>query len=185
MRRVRAGHHVVRRSGVRSAPFGPSRGDVVAAVLHHPEFAPDDIFRMSGHMHGTRYTGTVGLVGLNGPRKEYASMVESRRGAHEREPSGSKHAAPHAAATEALDELILTLNPATHDVVKVERLGRAGQRKELSEHECAELAGDDELDELVVAVQEAYEAGVMKGLDQQHDYDVADEDLVIWQLLLD
>jgi hypothetical protein len=25
----------------------------------------------------------------------------------------------------------------------------------------------------------------MKGLDQQHDYDEADEDLVIWQLLLD
>ena len=112
-------------------------------------------------------------------------MVESRRGAHEREPSASKQAAPHAAATEALDEIFLTLNPATHDVVKVERLGRAGQRKELSEHECAELAGDDEVDELVVAVQEAYEAGVMKGLDQQHDYDEADEDLVIWQLLLD
>jgi hypothetical protein len=112
-------------------------------------------------------------------------MVESRRGAHEREPSASKQAAPHAAATEALDEIFLTLNPATHDVVKVERLGRAGQRKELSEHECAELAGDDDVDELVVAVQEAYEAGVMKGLDQQHDYDEADEDLVIWQLLLD
>jgi len=112
-------------------------------------------------------------------------MAESRRGAHEREPSASKQAAPEAAATEALDELILTLNPATHDVVKVERLGRAGLRKELSEHECAELAGDDEVGELVVTVQEAYEAGVMKGLDQQHDYDEADEDLVIWQLLLD
>src|SRR5882757_7755972 len=127
---------------------------------------------MSGHMHGTRYTGTVGLVGLNGPRKEYASMVESRRGAHEREPSASKQAAPHAAATEALDEIFLTLNPATHDVVKVERLGRAGQRKELSEQDCAELAGD-EVDELVGAVQEAYEAGVMNGLDHEHDYDEA------------
>src|SRR5438128_2612618 len=116
---------------------------------------------MSRHMHGTRYTGIVGLVGLNGSRKEYASMAESRRGAHEREPSASKQAAPDAATTEALDELILTLNPATHDVVKVERLGRAGVRKELSEQECAELAGDDEVGELVVTVQEAYEAGVM------------------------
>ncbi len=112
-------------------------------------------------------------------------MVEPRRGAHQREPSGSKQAAPRTAATEALDELILTLNPATHDVVKVERLGRAGVRTELSEHECTELAGDDELDDLVVTVQEAYEAGVMKGLDQPHDYEEADEDLVIWQLLLD
>ena len=112
-------------------------------------------------------------------------MVESRKGPHEREPSASKQPASHSAATERMDEIVLTLRPATHDVVKVERLGRAGQRKELSEHECAELAGDDELDELVVAVQEAYEAGVMKGLDQDHDYDEADEDLVIWQLLLD
>ena len=112
-------------------------------------------------------------------------MVESRKGPHDREPSASKQPAPHSAATETMDEIVLTLSPATHDVVKVERLGKAGQRKELSEHECAELAGDDEVDELVVAVQEAYEAGVMKGLDQQHDYDEADEDLVIWQLLLD
>ena len=112
-------------------------------------------------------------------------MVESRKGPHDREPSASKQPASHSAATETMDEIVLTLRPATHDVVKVERLGRAGQRKELSEHECAELAGDDELDELVVAVQEAYEAGVMKGLDQDHDYDEADEDLVIWQLLLD
>ena len=112
-------------------------------------------------------------------------MVESRKGPHDREPSASKQPAPHSAATETMDEIVLTLSPVTHDVVKVERLGRAGQRKELSEHECAELAGDDEVDELVVAVQEAYEAGVMKGLDQQHDYDEADEDLVIWQLLLD
>ena len=112
-------------------------------------------------------------------------MGESRKGPHDREPSASKQPAPHSAATETMDEIVLTLSPATHDVVKVERLGRAGQRKELSEQDCAELAGDDEVDELVVAVQEAYEAGVMKGLDQQHDYDEADEDLVIWQLLLD
>ena len=112
-------------------------------------------------------------------------MGESRKGPHDREPSASKQPAPHSAATETMDEIVLTLSPATHDVVKVERLGKAGQRKELSEHECAELAGGDEVDELVVTVQEAYEAGVMKGLDQQHDYDEADEDLVIWQLLLD
>ena len=112
-------------------------------------------------------------------------MVDARKGPHDREPSASKQPAPHSAATETMDEIVLTLSPATHDVVKVERLGKAGQRKELTEQECAELAGGDEVDELVVAVQEAYEAGVMKGLDQQHDYDEADEDLVIWQLLLD
>jgi hypothetical protein len=111
-------------------------------------------------------------------------MGESRKGPHDREPSASKQPAPHSAATETMDEIVLTLSPATHDVVKVERLGKAGQRKELSEQDFAELAGD-EVDELVVAVQEAYEAGVMKGLEQEHDYDEADEDLVIWQLLLD
>jgi hypothetical protein len=112
-------------------------------------------------------------------------MAESQRGAHEREASSSKQPAPHSAATEAMDEIVLTLSPATHDVVKVEKLGKAGQRTELSEQECAELASGDEVDELVVAVQEAYEAGVMQGLDQEDDYDEADEGLLIWQLLLD
>jgi len=111
-------------------------------------------------------------------------MVESRKGAHPREPLASKRPAPRSAATEAIDELVLTLSPTTHDVVKVERLGRAGQRKELSEQESAELAGGDELDDLLGAVQEAYEAGLAEGLDQEDD-DAADEDLVIWQLLVD
>jgi hypothetical protein len=109
-------------------------------------------------------------------------MVESRKGGHEREPSASKH---HSAATEAREEIVLTLSPATHDVVKVEWLGKDGRRTELSEQECAEFASDDEIDDLVVAVQEAYEAGVVKGLGHWHDFDEADEDLVIWQLLLD
>ena len=110
-------------------------------------------------------------------------MVDARTGPHDREPSASKQ--PESHSTERMDEIVLTLNPATHDVVKVERLGKNGQRKELTEQECAELAGNDEIDDVVVAVQEAYEAGVMTGLDQQHDYDESDEDLVIWQLLLD
>jgi hypothetical protein len=112
-------------------------------------------------------------------------MVESRKGGHEREPSPSKQPAHHSAAIEAMDEIVLTLNPATHDIVKVERLGKDGRRTELSEQECAEFASDDEVDDLVVAVQEAYEAGVVKGLGHQHDFDEADEDLVIWRLLLD
>ena len=70
-------------------------------------------------------------------------MDESRKGPHDREPSASKQPAPHSAATETMDEIVLTLSPATHGVVKVERLGKAGQRKELSEQDCAELAGDE------------------------------------------
>jgi len=110
-------------------------------------------------------------------------MVESRKHTHAREPAAAKHAAHQAAATEAMEEIVLTLSPATHDVVKVERLGNAGQRTELTENECAAFASD--VDEVVVAVQEAYEAGVRHGLGQQHDFDEADEDLVIWRLLLD
>lgn len=112
-------------------------------------------------------------------------MVESRKGPHEREPSASKRPAPTPAATETMDEFVVTLNPATHDVVKVERLGGAGQRQELTEQDSAELAGGDELDDVLGAVQEAYEAGVAQGLDQDDDGDEADEDLVILELLLD
>jgi hypothetical protein len=112
-------------------------------------------------------------------------MVDSRKGPHEREPSASKRPAPTPAATERMDELVVTLNPATHDVVKVERLGGAGQRQELSEQESAELAGGDELDDVLGAVQEAYEAGVAQGLDEDDEGDEADEDLAILELLLD
>jgi hypothetical protein len=112
-------------------------------------------------------------------------MVESRKGPHDREPSASKQPASHSAAPETMDGIVLTLSLATHDVVKVERLGKHGQRTELTDQECAELAGNDEVNDVVGAVQEAYEAGLTRGLDQDHDYDEVDEDLVIWQLLLD
>ena len=43
----------------------------------------------------------------------------------------------------ATRELVLTLSVPEGDVVKVEALGKAGQRDELSEEEFAALAGED------------------------------------------
>jgi|SRR5215469_2595166 len=54
-------------------------------------------------------------------------------------------------------ELVLTLSIPGGEVVKVEMLDKSGQRKELSEEEFADLAGEDEEE---ISPEEAYAAGI-------------------------
>jgi hypothetical protein len=79
--------------------------------------------------------------------------------------------------------LVLTLSSATGEIVKVEKLDQGGQRHELSEEEYAELA-DDETDELVAALEEAYEAGVADALDEDGVDDADDEELALQRLVV-
>ena len=46
------------------------------------------------------------------------------------------------------------------EIVKVEKVDKAGKRQELTEEECAKLAGQDEVEEIEAALEEAFEAGV-------------------------
>jgi len=87
-------------------------------------------------------------------------MVNSGKGSPHQNTSTSRRATPHSASPEAPLQVALTLAPVTHEVIKIERLGKAGERVEVSEQQYAELAGEEEVAQLVGVVQEAYEAGI-------------------------
>lgn len=81
------------------------------------------------------------------------------------------------ASADETEQLVLTVNAATGDIMKIERLDKAGKREELSDTQCAELAGDDEVEEIEAGLEEAFEAGVTAALGED-DEDVDDDDAI-------
>src|SRR5262249_30763361 len=60
---------------------------------------------------------------------------------------------------------------------RVEKIDKAGKRQELPDEEWAKLVGDDEVEEIEAALEEAFEAGVAAALrDEYEDDDEAYED---------
>ena len=57
--------------------------------------------------------------------------------------------------------MVVTINPAMGGIVKVEKIDKAGRHEELSEEEWPSLLGEDEVDEIQNAIEEAFEAVVM------------------------
>src|SRR5215469_4249594 len=72
-------------------------------------------------------------------------------------------------------QIVVTL--AKGEVLKVEALDGAGEHRELSQKEFAEIAGEDELTDLEDALEEAYAAGVNDAVEDslESDFD-GDED---------
>src|SRR5215212_8787291 len=105
-------------------------------------------------------------------------MVESRKGPRHSEhvsrpqPKRAKAAEPAVEPrAEQTEQLVVTLNAATHEIIEIETLNKSGQRQQLSEQQRAELTAGEDADQLVAAVQEAYEAGVAAALgteDEDH-----------------
>jgi hypothetical protein len=92
------------------------------------------------------------------------------------EPAESGRASRRASADET-EQLVLTVSTASGDIVKIERLDNAGKREEVSDAQCAQLAGDDEVEEIEAGLEEAFEAGVAATLGED-DEDVDDEDVI-------
>jgi hypothetical protein len=109
-------------------------------------------------------------------------MVEPRKPPRRAGTKESSADAPQPAPPETIEQIVLTLSATTHEVVNVERVDRDGRRHALSEQEYAALAGDD-VEELISAAQEAFEAGIAEGLGAEEEQDDVDEDIVLWQLL--
>src|SRR5438477_11380085 len=107
-------------------------------------------------------------------------MVESPRGPRDRkeQPGSTGQGQPlHGSPNAHTIQLLVTLDAATHEVIKLERLGGGGQRRELSAQDWAELSSsDDNMEELVDAVEEAYAAGVADGLGEEDSEDDIDDD---------
>jgi len=95
--------------------------------------------------------------------------------------SERKGVASFKAGTEAVaaeEELVVTINPTMGRIVKVEKTDKSGKRQELAEQEWANFVGEDEVDEIETALEDAFEAGVAGVLGEEYEVDgeEADED---------
>jgi hypothetical protein len=88
--------------------------------------------------------------------------------------AGSESAGP--AEEEQQQQVLVTINTAMGRIVKVERMDKAGKRQELAEEEWAKLAGEDEVEEIQSALEEAFEAGVAVVLGEEYEDTEAYED---------
>jgi len=85
---------------------------------------------------------------------------QDRRAPHEKAQHGGKRErTPHDAADQT-EQLIFTLNAATGEVIKIEKIDPAGKRSEVPKAEALERAGKENLHEIETALDEAIEAGV-------------------------
>ena len=73
------------------------------------------------------------------------------------------------APEEETQQLVVTINPAKGGIVKVEKIDKAGKHEELSEEECGRLVGEDEVEEIEAALDEAFEAAVVSVIGQEDD----------------
>jgi hypothetical protein len=68
------------------------------------------------------------------------------------------------------------MNPAVGGIVKVEKIDKAGKHEELSDEECATLVGEDEVEEIQDALEEAFEAAVMSVIGEEDQAERENED---------
>jgi len=108
---------------------------------------------------------------------------EAHRASPGGETSASKQKASRAPPAGETEQLVLTLSVATGDIVSVEKLDKDGKRRELSEDEYAELAGDDVADELEAALEDAYETGLADALGEDSE-ELALRRIVVGRLLV-
>ena len=87
-------------------------------------------------------------------------MAEPHRESERKGVASFKAGAVAVCSAEEIEQLVVTFNVAMGEIVKVEKVDKAGKRQELTEEECAKLAGQDEVEEIEAALEEAFEAGV-------------------------
>jgi len=85
------------------------------------------------------------------------------------------------------EQVVVTINPRMGKIVRVEKIDKAGKRQELAEKEFAKLVGNDEVEEIESALEEAFEAGVAAMLGEEYEDDETvedDEEKALRQLLI-
>jgi hypothetical protein len=110
-------------------------------------------------------------------------MSEPVESGRERESAASRRESSRLASADETEQLALTISTATGDILKIEKVDKAGKREELSDAQCAELAGDDEVEEIEAGLEEAFEAGLAAALGED-DEDVEDDEQAIQRLLI-
>jgi hypothetical protein len=77
-----------------------------------------------------------------------------------------------------IKEIVLTLAAPNGEVIKIETLERSGQRRELTDEEFADLAGDDAID-LTTALEHAYATGIADAFQDELGEDDEDVDDIL------
>jgi hypothetical protein len=105
--------------------------------------------------------------------KEIRSMGDAHRESERKGVSNFK-----AGPEEETEQLVVTINPAMGRIVRVEKIDKAGKHEELSEDECGRLVGEDEVEEIQDALDEAFEAAVVSvvGKDDQAEGEYEDDE---------
>lgn len=65
-------------------------------------------------------------------------------------------------------QIVLTLSGPNREIVKIEKLGKSGQRQKVSKKELAEFFADDDEDDFEDALADAYTSGVSDAM--QHGW---------------
>jgi hypothetical protein len=79
----------------------------------------------------------------------------------------------------ATEQLVITIESPAGRIVRVERIvDESGARQELSAEELVKLAGQNEVEELDAALEEAFETGAAAAL-AEDDEDVEDEGTMV------
>ena len=111
-------------------------------------------------------------------------MNKSVESPSSRESPASKRDPSRLGQNEETEQMVLTIGATTGDAVKIEKIDKSGKRDELSEEDCAKLAGEDEVEEIEAALEEAFEAGIAGALSEDDEDDLDDEERALRQLLI-
>src|SRR5262245_41490523 len=103
------------------------------------------------------------------------SMAEAQKESERKGVASFKGGTEAAGASEE-EQVVVTINAPMRKILRVEKMDKAGKRQELSEEEWARLVGDDEVETIEAALEEAFEAGVAALLGEEYEDDEAYED---------
>jgi DUF917 family protein len=95
-------------------------------------------------------------------------MAEPQRESDRKGVASFKAGAEATGAAEEEQQVVVTINSAMGRIVKVEKTDKAGKRQELGEEELAKIVGEDEVEEIESALEEAFEAGVAVVLGEEY-----------------
>ena len=100
-------------------------------------------------------------------------MAEAQKESERKGVASFKGGAEAVGASE--EQVVVTINAPMGRIVKVERIDN-GKRHELAQDQWAKLIGDDEVEEIENALEEAFEAGIAAMLGEEFEDDEAYED---------
>jgi hypothetical protein len=74
------------------------------------------------------------------------------------------------------EQVMMTIDLPMGKIVKVEKIDKAGKRHELAEEEWAKLVSNDEVEDIEVALEEAFEAGIAAVLGERYEDEGEDDE---------